>query len=259
MQVKLLRALQEKEIEYVGGSSPVKINVRIVAATSRNLEKEVSTGNFRLDLYYRLNVFPITLPPLRERRTDIEALVLFFSRKFCEAFRKPFNGIEGSMLEKMYSYDWPGNIRELENVVEQSVVLNDGRTPLQLKRSLTPADLNLQGGNNVNTMAGVKLMQQETEREYIRSVLKKTKGRVRGANGAAELLSIKPTTLEARMAKLKISRQISAIHPTIYSIDCVGSPFSSTPTLLEFFMYLQFIWTYTPFHFFVYVSSYKDE
>jgi transcriptional regulator with PAS, ATPase and Fis domain len=207
MQVKLLRVLQEKEIEYVGGSSRVKINARIVAATSRNLEKEVSLGNFRLDLYYRLNVFPISLPPLRERKTDIEALTLFFAHKFCEAFKKPFTGIEDSMFEKMYSYDWPGNIRELENVVEQSVVLNDGKGPLQLKRTLTPAGVKITVGNNVNTMADVKLMQQETEREHIKSILKKTNGRIRGANGAAELLNIKPTTLEARMARLKINKQ----------------------------------------------------
>lgn len=205
MQVKLLRVLQEKEIEYVGGSAAIKVNVRIVAATNRNLEKEVAQGNFRPDLYYRLNVFPITLPPLRERKTDIEALALFFAHRFCNVLHKPFNGIADAMMEKMLAYDWPGNIRELENILEQSVVLNDGRSKLQLMRSLSrdePVER-----PNINNLEAVKHVQQQTEREYITSILKKTKGRIRGANGAAELLNIKPTTLESKMAKLNIRRQ----------------------------------------------------
>ena len=136
MQAKLLRVLQEKEIEPIGGSSTLKVNVRIVAATNRNLEKEISDGNFRLDLYYRLNVFPISLPPLRERKSDIEALTIFFAKKFCKEFNKPFIGVEASMKEEMYDYTWPGNIREMENVLEQAVILNDGKSPLKLKRSL---------------------------------------------------------------------------------------------------------------------------
>jgi DNA-binding NtrC family response regulator len=205
IQVKLLRVLQEREIEYVGGNAPIKIDVRIVAATNRNLEHEVAQGNFRLDLYYRLNVFPVTLPPLRERKTDIEALVLFFAEKYSKEFHKTFNGIAPSMLEKMLEYNWPGNIRELENVVEQSVVLNDGRSPLQLMRKLIPAS-EFTGRENINNLQDVKDIQQETEREYISSVLKKTKGRIRGVNGAAELLNIKPTTLESKMVKLNINR-----------------------------------------------------
>ncbi len=206
-QTKLLRVLQEREIEYVGGSSPVKVNVRIVAATNRNLEKEVAEGRFRLDLYYRLNVFPITLPPLRERKTDIEALTLFFGNKFCKEFNKPFNGISDAMIQKIYAYDWPGNIRELENVVEQSVVLNDGRSKLQLMRDLSSPAFSLIGKTGINTFDEVKHIQQETEREYITSILRKTKGRIRGTNGAAELLNIKPTTLESKMIKLNIRRQ----------------------------------------------------
>jgi DNA-binding NtrC family response regulator len=205
-QVKLLRVLQEKEIEYVGGSSPMKVNVRIVAATNRNLEKEIAEGNFRLDLYYRLNVFPITLPALRERKTDIEALALFFANRFCAAFNKPFTGIAASMMEEMCAYNWPGNIRELENILEQSVILNDGRSKLELKRSLlTTAEL--PGKVNIETLEDVKHLQRETEREYIVSILKKTKGQVRGVNGAAELLNIKPTTLESKMARLNIKRE----------------------------------------------------
>ncbi|MCF6406382.1 sigma 54-interacting response regulator [Chitinophaga filiformis] len=207
VQTKLLRVLQEREIEYVGGNSPVKVNVRIVAATNRNLEKEVAEGRFRLDLYYRLNVFPITLPPLRERKTDIAALALFFGNKFCTAFNKPFNGISDAMIEKICAYNWPGNIRELENVVEQSVVLNDGRSKLQLMRDLSSAPFNADEKAGINTFDGLKHIQQETEREYITSILKKTKGRIRGANGAAELLNIKPTTLESKMTRLNIRRQ----------------------------------------------------
>lgn len=206
MQVKLLRVLQEKEIEYVGSSSPVKLNVRIVAATNRNLEKEVADRNFRLDLYYRLNVFPITLPSLRERKDDIEALVLFFAKRFCDTLNKPFNGIAGSMMEKMLNYHWPGNIRELENIIEQSVVLNDGKSKLQLQRNLDMVAA-ATTGKTINTLEEVKHIQHQAEREYITSILEKTKGRIRGTGGAAALLNIKPTTLESKMAKLNIKRQ----------------------------------------------------
>ena len=207
MQVKLLRVLQEREIEHVGGSTPVKLNVRIVAATNRNLEKEVAERNFRLDLYYRLNVFPITLPPLRERKADIEALVFFFANKYCAALNKPFHGIADSMMEQMYAYHWPGNIRELENIMEQSVVLNDGRSKLQLMRSFSATNPEPADTTTINNFDDVKQIQQQTEREYITSILKRTKGRIRGAGGAAELLQLKPSTLESKMAKLNIKRQ----------------------------------------------------
>jgi DNA-binding NtrC family response regulator len=207
MQVKLLRVLQEKEFEYVGSSSTKKVNVRIIAATNRNLEKEVAKGTFRLDLYYRLNVFPITLPPLRERKSDINALTLFFADKFCKEFNKTFNGIAESMMEEMHAYDWPGNIRELVNVMEQSVILNDGRSKLALRRSLTVIAAELSGKINIETLEDVKYIQRETEKEYIISILKKSKGLIRGVNGAAELLNIKPTTLESKMAKLGIKRE----------------------------------------------------
>ncbi|MBO9562083.1 MAG: sigma 54-interacting transcriptional regulator [Niastella sp.] len=207
MQVKLLRVLQEREIEYVGGSAPVKVNVRIVAATNRNLEKEVADRNFRLDLYYRLNVFPLTLPPLRERKTDIEPLAVYFASRFCHSLNKPFNGIADTMMEKMVTYHWPGNIRELENIIEQSVVLNDGRSKLQSIRNFSPATPESITPTAINTFEEVKHIQQQTEREYITSFLKKTKGRIRGAGGAAELLNIKPSTLESKMAKLNIKRQ----------------------------------------------------
>lgn len=206
MQVKLLRVLQEKEIQPVGGSTHLKVNVRIVTATNRNLEKEVAEGNFRLDLYYRLNVFPISLPPLRERKSDIEALTIFFAERFCKEFNKQFNGIAASMKEEMLAYNWPGNIRELENVMEQSVILNDGKSELQLKRTLI-STTEPAAKADIKTFEDVKRFQHETERDYIISILKKTNGRIRGANGAAELLNIKPTTLESKIEKLNIKRE----------------------------------------------------
>lgn len=207
MQVKLLRVLQEREIEYVGGNSPVKVNVRIVAATNRNLEKEVSERNFRLDLYYRLNVFPIMLPSLRERKSDIEILALFFATRFCKEFNKPFTGIATSMMKELHAYNWPGNIRELENILEQSVILHDGKSKLELKRELTAESTVLPAKDNVRTLEDIKNVQIETERKYIISALKKSNGRVRGVNGAAEILNIKPTTLESKMLKLNIKKE----------------------------------------------------
>lgn len=206
MQVKLLRVLQEKEINYIGSNTPKKVDVRIVAATNRNLEKEVAEGNFRLDLYYRLNVFPITLPPLRERKSDILALATFFAHKFCNNFNKEFNGISDSMIDAMLAYQWPGNIRELENVLERSVILNTGNSELQLTQRLPGVTAEQSGKTAIETLEDVKHIQRETEKAYIVSVLKKTEGRIRGSNGAAELLNLKPTTLESRMAKLGIKK-----------------------------------------------------
>ncbi|NCD72481.1 sigma 54-interacting response regulator [Mucilaginibacter agri] len=206
MQMKLLRVLQEKEIDHIGGNTTKKVDVRIVAATNRILEKEIAAGNFRVDLYYRLNVFPITLPPLRERKSDIKALALYFANWYCREFNKEFAGISSSMLEELHAYDWPGNIRELENAIERAVILNDNTSKLELRQPFTGnASLPIETAA-IETLDDVKLIQQETERQYIISILKKTEGRIRGAQGAAELLNIKPTTLESKMAKLGIKR-----------------------------------------------------
>lgn len=207
MQVKLLRILQEKEFEYVGSSATKKVNVRIVAATNRNLEKEVANGTFRLDLYYRLNAFPISLPALRERKSDIEALATYFADKFCKEFGKAFHGIGEVMLQELHGYDWPGNIRELVNVIEQTVILNNGNTTLELKRALPGSSPPSSGKPTIETLGDVKHIQNETERDYITSILIKANGIIRGAQGAAEMLNIKPTTLEARMARLGIKRE----------------------------------------------------
>jgi len=207
LQVKLLRVLQEKEIERIGGKAPIKIDVRIIAATNRNLEKEVAEGRFRLDLYYRLNVFPVVLPALRERKSDIKQLSHYFAVQCCNRMKKKFTGIAASMMNELETYHWPGNIRELENIIEQSVILNDGKTELTLRRSLINASVETMTGSNVvNSLTDIKQQQQQSEKDYISSILKKTNGRIRGKGGAAELLNLKPTTLESRMMKLGIRK-----------------------------------------------------
>ena len=205
MQIRLLRVLQEKEIDSVGGNSARKVDIRIVAATNRNLEKEVAQGNFRMDLYYRLNVFPITMPALRERKSDIPELANYFAEKFCREFNKKFNGISPKMIEQMNEYDWPGNIRELENFIERSVILNNGKAELNLNLNSSPLSESF-NTKNVHTLEDVKNAQLQLERDYIISILKKVNGRIRGTAGAASILNIKPTTLESKMSKLAIKK-----------------------------------------------------
>jgi len=214
LQPKLLRVLQQREIERVGGRQPVKINVRLITATNRDLEKEVAEDRFRLDLYYRLNVFPIQLPALRERTADIVPLALYFADCLCRQINKPFHGISPEMLAELQTYDWPGNVRELENVIEQSVIINNGASGLTLKRPLrNPLNkapfttANPVSDLTIRTLDDFKSQQLQGEKEYICMVLKKTNGRVRGKGGAAELLNEKPTTLETRMAKLGINKK----------------------------------------------------
>jgi transcriptional regulator with GAF, ATPase, and Fis domain len=209
MQSKLLRVLQEREIERVGGQQNIRIDVRIIAATNRNLEFEIANGKFRLDLYYRLCVFPVTLPPLRERKEDIPLLANHFAHELSRATGKAFHGIEPSAMEELLQYHWPGNIREMANIVEQAFVLNDGKTPLQWRHPLINSGVIALSDLAIKQPASlehVKEMQQATEREYILSVLKKSNGRIRGAGGAAETLGLKPTTLESRMEKLGIKK-----------------------------------------------------
>lgn len=232
LQAKLLRVLQEKEIERVGGRTPIKTDVRVLAATNRYLEKEVAEGRFRMDLYYRLATFPITLPTLRERPADIPLLAQFFAQRSARKLGKPFRGLSESVLKELVNYSWPGNIRELENVIEQAVIINDGQSPLTLGRPLvnnlfsrtiqgsmiqTGTSFNGYGQSGMSTprdLQDVKQIQQETEREYILAILKQTNGRIRGKGGAAELMNLKPTTLEYRMEKLGIRKVLSAQPPT---------------------------------------------
>ncbi len=210
LQVKLLRVLQEKEIERIGGKQSIKVDVRVIAATNRNLQNEMANGKFRLDLYYRLNVFPITLPPLRERKEDIKELSEYFAECFAKKFNKTYNGISDQMLQQLFAYDFPGNIRELENIIEQSVILNDSLSKLSLRQNLVSNNNNQQQSlqhNSIKTIDDLKRLQRQTEIEHISAILSKTRGRIRGKDGAAELLNEKPTTLESRMLKLGIKKE----------------------------------------------------
>jgi formate hydrogenlyase transcriptional activator len=197
-QVKLLRVLQERVIERLGSGQPVKVNVRIIAATNRGLEKAIAERTFREDLYYRLNVFPITIPPLRERVEDIPALVWTFIEEYAAAFRKPIESISKDSLEALQRYSWPGNVRELRNVIERAVI--NARGP-----RLVVADVPTSA--SAAPRKSPRLI--DLEAEQIRQVLESVAWRVRGSGGAAELLGIKPNTLDSRMARLGIRRPVN--------------------------------------------------
>lgn len=199
MQAKLLRVLQEKEIERVGGSIPIKVNVRIIAATNRNLEKEVAEGRFRLDLYYRLNVFPIHLPALRERREDIGILSRHFVEIYSAKTGKNITGLSSGAIDSLLSYSWPGNIRELENLIERSVLLAKGTTIEEIPLPRNDTGTTDMGEHKLKTI-------EENERAHIITALKQCGGRIRGINGAAEVLGVPPTTLASKMQKLGIKR-----------------------------------------------------
>ncbi|AEV99490.1 Fis family transcriptional regulator [Niastella koreensis] len=202
LQVKLLRVLQEKEIERVGGRDTIKVDVRIIAATNKNLEKEVADGRFRLDLYYRLNVFPITLPPLRDRREDIPALGYHFMNHYSHKAGKKLSGISDNVLRKMMAYNWPGNIRELEHLIERSVLLSKGPV---IEEILLPTVTKKQGTEDAQDAAMKTIV--ENEKDYIISVLKKCNGRIWGPGAAAEILNINPSTLKSKMKKLGIKKE----------------------------------------------------
>jgi formate hydrogenlyase transcriptional activator len=194
LQAKLLRVLEHGEFERVGSPKTVKVNVRIIAATNRDLNQSVREGTFRADLYHRISVFPILLPPLRDRQEDIPQLVWTFVERLGRRMGKPIKRISRKTMQRLQVYPWPGNVRELSNVVERAMILtNDDTLHVDL-----PADTQA-----VQTH-GVTLKEQE--REQILRVLLETGWRIRGARGAAEILDIKPTTLEARMIKLGIRR-----------------------------------------------------
>jgi DNA-binding NtrC family response regulator len=198
-QVKLLRVLQEKEIERLGGNKTIKVNVRIVAATNRSLEKEVAEGRFRLDLYYRLNVFPIELPPLRERKEDIELLAHFFLTKYASASRRNITSISAQALDQLHNYNWPGNIRELEHLIERSVLL---AKTAEIENFDLP---NIIEKPSDQPQGQLKSM-EEMERDHILNALQNSGGKVSGIGGAAELLKMQPQTLYSKMKKLGIDK-----------------------------------------------------
>jgi len=198
-QVKLLRVLQEKEIERLGGSYTKKVNVRVIAATNRNLEKEVAEGRFRLDLYYRLNVFPIELPSLRQRKEDIPLLASYFLDRLLKKSNRRVNGISNSAMQTLMDYDWPGNIRELEHLMERSLLMATGDLIENIDIAAVPTVSNpvTQGNFRIRTL-------EEMERDHILEILQVCKGKIFGAGGAAEMLNIPSTTLNSKIKKLGI-------------------------------------------------------
>jgi formate hydrogenlyase transcriptional activator len=194
LQSKLLRVLEEGSFERLGSTKPLHVNVRIIAATNRDIEQEVKDGKFRIDLFYRLNVFPIVIPPLRERPEDIPLLVRAIVSEFQNRMGKEIESIPKKTMQALQSYSWPGNVRELRNLIEHAMILNRGKT-LDVdvpKRAFSETDAT---GNL-----------QDMERMHMVAVLEKTGWRIAGQGGAAEVLGLKRTTLQAKMKKLGIKR-----------------------------------------------------
>jgi formate hydrogenlyase transcriptional activator len=200
LQPKLLRVLQEQEFERLGGTRTIKVDVRLVAATHRDLAKMVADGRFREDLFYRLNVFPVVLPPLRDRRDDIPRLVRHFTQQFARRMGRRIETIPSAIIDALVAYPWPGNVRELQNVIERAVILSPGpalEVPLgELQSAPTPTPAATPG-----TLA-------DAERGHILSVLRETGWALGGPNGAAARLGMKRTTLQSRMKKLGITRPV---------------------------------------------------
>jgi transcriptional regulator with GAF, ATPase, and Fis domain len=203
-QVKLLRVLQEQEFERLGGVRPIKVDVRMVAATNRDLDVAVAEGRFRADLYYRLNVFPIRVPPLRERVEDIPLLVRFFLDHFQRKLAKPLRGVTPASMRRLMEYSWPGNIRELQNVMERAAVLASG-TIVDVSAAFGVTDRPAPGAIPVVDDRIVTL--DEHERQQIRRALAEADGKIHGRGGAAEMLGINASTLRSRMEKHGIAKQ----------------------------------------------------
>jgi formate hydrogenlyase transcriptional activator len=223
-QVKLLRVLQEQEFEPVGTNKTIRVDVRIIAATNRNLEDAIAAGRFRSDLFYRLNVFPLELPPLRERRTDIPLLVKFFIERFSRKFGKRIEDVQKGAMDLLMEYSWPGNIRELQNIIERAVVLVKGPVlclnPLLLPKSplispppsaqqslLSNAAMGREDRMTEKAISRGFPSLEEIERTHILAALKRAKGIIEGPNGAAKMLNLHPNTLRGRLLKLGIDRK----------------------------------------------------
>jgi formate hydrogenlyase transcriptional activator len=200
LQVKLLRALQEKEIQRIGSNNHITFDTRIIAATNRDLQEEVKKGNFRADLYYRLNVFPIDVPALRERTDDISDLVNFFIHRYCTKNKRPAKTLAAKVLESLTRYNWPGNVRELEHAIERALLLS----PEKIIK-----EIHLNNHKEIKAVAGNNTIKpwHEFEKEYILTVLRFCKGKISGSNGAAVLLEMPPTTLKSKMERLGIKKR----------------------------------------------------
>jgi formate hydrogenlyase transcriptional activator len=225
-QVKLLRVLQEQEFEPVGSSRTIRVDVRVIAATNRDLQKEVAAGRFRADLFYRLNVLPMTLPPLRSRREDIPKLVTFFLSRFSRKLGKPIASVTQESMHRLMAYSWPGNVRELQNIIERAFVLSAGPV-LSLGRDLLPdsapqarADASPFHAPSTSAHPGFPreaaaapppasprpAALDDIQKQHILSVLAQTAWVIEGPSGAAKVLSLHPNTLRSRMKKLGIQR-----------------------------------------------------
>jgi PAS domain S-box-containing protein len=210
LQAKLLRVLQEQELERIGDTRTRTVNVRIIAATNRDLRKEIDAGRFREDLFYRLSVFPIEVPPLRERKEDIPLLATHFLTLSARRMNRPAPRITESALNQLSSYDWPGNVRELQNAIERTVILSPGG-PLHFDLTWSKAT-NAPRERNIKESEPVLRTRDELkrqERDAIAAALKQTAGKIFGSGGAAELLGMKPTTLISRIKALKLDRESS--------------------------------------------------
>ena len=194
LQAKLLRVLQDGEFERIGSSQTKKADVRIIAATNKVLKIEVQEGRFRKDLYYRLSTYPITIPPLRERRDDISLLISHYVEKYSKEMGKTINNISNTQMKKLMNYSWPGNIRELENVIERAVIVSQGDS-LNIIEDFFQESIE---SESITTL-------EQNEKNYIIKILEKTNGRIEGNSGAAELLGINPSTLRSRIKKLGIT------------------------------------------------------
>ena len=210
VQVKLLRVLQEHELERVGGSKTIMVDVRVIAATNRDLSKAAAEGKFRQDLYYRLNVFPVHLPPLRGRPQDILLLVHYFVARYAAKIGRQISRVPKETMQRLLAYAWPGNVRELENVIERAVILSPGpdlvvaAEALLVPSSTAPVSVTTQHGAPDSLAAPLTL--EQAERNHIVSILKQTDWRIDGPQGAARLLNLHPSTLRSRIKKLDIRR-----------------------------------------------------
>jgi formate hydrogenlyase transcriptional activator len=196
LQPKLLRVLQDQEFERLGGVRTIRVNIRLIAATNRDLAKSVAAREFRSDLYYRLHVFPVHMPPLRERAKDVELLVRYFVQKFSRRMNKQIETIPTETMSALTRWEWPGNVRELENFIERSVILSEGTI---LNVPLSELRAAYQGIRHDTTL-------ENLEREHILRVLRETGGVISGLRGAAARLGMKRTTLQSRMQKMGITR-----------------------------------------------------